>query len=217
MWLFQMVGHSLRDRAVQYGTATIHPRPILAFHLSRSTQTLPLALCPSTIRTEHSGRTMCCPRAASHLQLPSLIAGPTAWTRRTQVPTQMSTILTPTFTQGTTTPCSIHTPPTALQRWIPGLILCCCPVLGTRIRPLAPHITRPWRPRWTPASTAPSRLPLSHGPPRPSMDPWRPMTQVASAEQIQHSVYIYLQTSQVLYLHQSFQTYVLQKHQNPPL
>lgn len=215
MWLFQMVGHSLRDRAVQYGTATIHPRPILAFHLSRSTQTLPLALCPSTIRTEHSGRTMCCPRAASHLQLPSLIAGPTAWTRRTQVPTQMSTILTPTFTQGTTTPCSIRTPPTALQRWIPGLILCCCPVLGTRIRPLAPHITRAWRPRWTPASTAPSRLPLSHGPPRPSMDPWRPMTQVASAEQIQHSVYIYLQTSQVLYLHQSIQTYVL--NQNPPL
>lgn len=192
MWLFQMVGHSLRDRAVQYGTAPIHPRPVLAFHLSRSTQTLPLALCPSIIRMEHSGRTMCCPRAASHLQLPSLIAGPTAWTRRTQVATQMSIILTPTSTQGTTTPCSIHTPPTALQHWIPGLILCCCPVCGTRIRPLAPHIVMAWRPRWTPASTAPLRLPPSHGPPRPSMDPWRPMTQVDSAEHIQHSVYILL-------------------------
>lgn len=92
-----------------------------------------------------------------------------------------STIPTLTSTPATTTPCSIHTPPTA-QHWIPGSAPCCYPVSGTRIRHLpaqaAPHTAWGWRQRWTPAAIAPSQPPRSPGPPRRSMDRWTHTTQV---------------------------------------
>lgn len=155
--LFQIVGHSLRVRAAQCGIAPIHPRPALAFHPSQSTQTSHLALYPSIIQTGHCGPTTCSHKAASRLQRPSPIAGLTAWTHRAQVATPMSTASTIlTFTVGTATQCFIHTQPTALH-WIPDLILCCCPVLGTRTSqpPAVPHTMRGWRQKWTPAATAP--------------------------------------------------------------
>lgn len=92
-----------------------------------------------------------------------------------------STIPTLTSTPATTTPCSIHTRPTA-RHWIPGSALCCCRVSGPRIRHLptqaAPHTAWGWRQRWTPAATAPSQPPLSPGPPLRSMDRWTRTTRV---------------------------------------
>ncbi len=195
--LFQMVGLSRRVRAAQRGTAPIHPRPALASRLSRfrSTRTSPPALFPSATQMPLCGPTMCSLKPASHLQLPSQKVGHTAWTHRAQAATPMSTtstILTPTPTSmpDTTTPCSSHTQPTA-QRWTPGLTLCCSQVWGTTTSQLpaqgAPHTARGWRQRWIPAATAPSRPPLSPGPPQPSMDLWRCMTQVERSKQIWYS------------------------------
>lgn len=153
----QMVDLSQKDRTAQFGTAPIHRKPVLAFTLSppQSTQTFPPALFPSPTQKELCGLATCFPRPAFHLRPPLQTAGPTVWTPRAWVATPMSTTsttLTPTHTStpGTTTQCFIHTQPTAL-RWIPGLILCCCLVLGTRISLLPiqrfPQTARGWRQR----------------------------------------------------------------------
>lgn len=171
MWLFQMVALSLKVREAQLGTTLIHPRaaPVSPLFLFQSTQAFPPALFHSTNRMELCGPATCFPRPASHLQLPFLIAGPTAWTTRAQAVTQMfmtSTIPTPTSTLGTITPCFIHTQLTA-RHWIPDSIHSCCLVLGAKVRhpPTqgVPHTARGWRQGSNPAATTMSRLPLPLG------------------------------------------------------
>lgn len=183
-----MVVHSLTARVALFGTTAvpIHRRAAPVSHQSQFTQTSPPALFPLTTQMELCGPAMCSPRPASHLQLHFQTVGPTAWTPKARVATPMSTTsttLTPTpiSIPGTTTQCSIHTQPTA-QHWIPGLILCCCLVSGTRTSQLpmqgVPRRTRQWRQRWIPAATALFHPPRSHGPLQPFMDLWRHTTQV---------------------------------------
>lgn len=180
-----MARRSPRLKAAQCGTAPIHPRPPPALDPSRSTQTSLLALFPLTIQMEPSGPTMCCLRATSRLQSPSRRPGPTAWTHRTQAATPTSTTLTRTSTPVTTTPCSIHIPLIAPQRWILGSVLCCCPLSGTKASRLPAqevlHTARGWSQRWTQAT---SPLPPFPGAHHPSTDLWRCTTQVDSAKQL---------------------------------
>ncbi|KAF3842985.1 hypothetical protein F7725_001834, partial [Dissostichus mawsoni] len=93
---------------------------------------------PSPVSFNHSDGALWADHVLSQAGLPPPATLPESWTYSLNPQSQSGYPNVhnvyhphPTSTHGTTTPCSIHTPPTA-QPWIPGLIRCCCPLLGTR-------------------------------------------------------------------------------------